>query len=186
MTKKSVESIPGFLGWFTEGQVPTGAFTLQYWGVRRIASFDSEEACQEALVVDVPTEYDPIQEMRIEVFTYYEVKADVEGLHLHPHELTRRAYELLDPYDRLSHMMLSRMSRVFASREEAAALAAKLQFLGLRCEISEREDYLTPGMICEDPNTVHREVERRRASGGALHRIALPEGLHTILERYDI
>ena len=50
----------------------------------------------------------------------------------------------------------------------------------------EREEYLTPGMICEDPMIVRREVERRRANGGVLRRIAPPPRLLAIFARYEL
>ena len=49
--------------------------------------------------------------------------ADVDGLHLRSQEVTERAYQLLDPLGRWSHMVVSRMLRVFASREEVMRFA---------------------------------------------------------------
>ena len=194
MTGRSIESLPGFLGWFDEGQAPPEAFTISTWGVRLTAAFDREltgEALSDALELlgQLPQDCDPIDEMIIEVFTYHKVKVDVEGLHLRSPEVTQAAYELLDPdaHIGLSGVMVSRVWRVFASPGAAAELASKLAPLGLSSETEECEDYLTPGgIIIEDPQVLLREVERRRARGRALHRIGFPERLRSSLEGYEL
>ena len=190
---RSFEALPGFLGWFEASQAPAGAFILGTSGVRRVAAFDHELQGDELAEAfkrfdEAPSDCDPLQQARIEVFAYFAVRADVEGLHLRPPEEEAAVVRVLDPDGRigLAAVMVRRVIRVFPDRSAGEALVRLLRLLRIACEVEEREDYTVADLIVDDPSAIRREVERRRASGGPLHRVPFREGRRPLLERYEV
>jgi hypothetical protein len=193
-----VESLPGFVRWIedAEGAGQGAVFSISRWGLRRSAAFDRqlegselERAIQ--LLDQLPKEYDPMAEMRIEVWTYFLVTVDVSGLHLAPADRRARIYPLLDPTRRmggvgLRNMAVSRVRKAVASHDAARALMDELSELGLVCELERRETFVTPKMISEDARSLEQEVRRRRAHGGELVEVPIPEGRASMFDRFDV
>jgi hypothetical protein len=195
-----VESLPGFVGWITDSQEARDGerlpFRIGCWGLRRSAAFDHElhgAELERALQVldQIPKEYDPIAEMRIEVWKYFLVAVDVSALHLAPPARTAKIYRLLDPTARmggvgLANMAVSRACKAFVSVNAARALVDELTGLGLACQLEEREAFVTPDILCENERTLEREVARRRANGGELVEMACPDRFAFMFDGYDV
>ena len=193
MGARSFDGLPGFLGWFEANQAPPGAFILGTHGARRVAAFDHELQGDELAEAfrrfdEGPSEGDPLQEARIEVFAYFAVCADVEGLHLRPPEEEAAVVRLLDPDGRigLAEVMVGRVIRVFPDRSAAEALVRMLRLFRIACVVEEREECIVTDVLVEDSSAVRREVERRRASGGLLHRVPFRDACRSLLEHYEL
>ena len=193
MTARTIESLPGFLGWFLPDDVPAGAaHVIEGYGLRKAAAFEKELEPEDQLQADLwlsqmPREFEPIHEAYIAVFTYYCVMVDVAGLHLQPDSVAGPVHRLLDPTGRLrlSQVMVSRVRRVFLTREAAQDFLPEAAALGLSCsEIEEREGYSARG-IYETEEPLRLEVERRRKGGGAFDVVPPPESVRA-LERWFV